>query len=199
MFRLIIEKIFYNPYKVVRKNKNLIVDASSVLLNTMRFRLHSLLNIVEIGNDSTLGCEIVFESEAGKVSIGNHTFINGDTRLISRSSITIGNYVTISWGCTIYDHNSHSLDYIERQKDIDRQLTDHRNGKNFIHSKDWSVVKSRPIIIKDNAWIGFNCIILGGVTIGEGAIVGAGSVVREDVEPWTVVAGNPVVLVKRLR
>ena len=47
-------------------------------------------------------------------------------------------------------------------------------------------------------WIGFESVILAGVTIGEGAIVGAKSVVRKDVEPWTVVAGNPAVVIKRL-
>ena len=66
-------------------------------------------------------------------------------------------------------------------------------------SKDWATVRSRPITIGDKAWIGFDCIILSGVTIGEGAVVGAGSVVRSDVEPWTVVAGNPAVPIKKLQ
>ena len=46
--------------------------------------------------------------------------------------------------------------------------------------------------------IGMNCIILKGVTIGEGAIVGAGSVVTKDVPAWTVVAGNPAIFVKKI-
>jgi galactoside O-acetyltransferase len=146
-----------------------------------------------------IGCSIIFESDGGKVEIGDHTFINGGTSLISRNHIQIGNYVTIAWGCTLYDHNSHSLDYRERQKDIDRQITDYTRGDSFIKSKDWSVVKSKPIIIEDNVWIGFDSVILNGVTIGEGAIVGARSVVREDVEPWTVIAGNPAQIIKRLR
>ncbi|MHC0443739.1 hypothetical protein ACWA1B_23775, partial [Flavobacterium sp. 3-210] len=76
-----------------------------------------------------------------------------------------------------YDHDSHSLDYRERQKDIEQQILDFRSGKNFITNKNWEVVNSKPILIKSYAWIGMNCIILKGVTIGEGAIVGAGSVV----------------------
>ena len=47
-------------------------------------------------------------------------------------------------------------------------------------------------------WIGFDALILKGVHIGEGAIVGARSVVTSNVEPYTVVAGNPAVIVKRL-
>lgn len=199
MIRILIDKILYNPYKFVSKNKNLNFDSSTILFNSMRIRLHSSKNTIDVGKDTMLGCEIIFESETGRVRVGDNTFINGGTKIISKSMIAIGNYVTIAWGCTIYDHNSHSLDYIERQKDIERQLIDHKNGRDFLYSKDWSGVKSRPIIIEDNSWIGFNCIILGGVTIGEGAIVGAGSVVRDCVEPWTVVAGNPAVVVKRLR
>lgn len=53
-----------------------------------------------------------------------------------------------------------------------------------------------PITICDGVWIGARAIILPGVTIGEGAIVAAGAVVTKDVEPWTVVAGNPAKVVK---
>ncbi|MBK8021791.1 MAG: hypothetical protein IPK19_10285 [Chloroflexi bacterium] len=53
-----------------------------------------------------------------------------------------------------------------------------------------------PIRICDKAWIGFNAVILKGVTIGEGAIVGAGSVVTKDVPAWTVVAGNPARIIR---
>jgi maltose O-acetyltransferase len=54
------------------------------------------------------------------------------------------------------------------------------------------------VIINDKAWIGFNAILLKGVVIGEGAVVAAGSVVTKDVEPWTMVAGNPARVIKRL-
>ncbi|MCB0501084.1 MAG: hypothetical protein KDD32_00210 [Bacteroidetes bacterium] len=53
-------------------------------------------------------------------------------------------------------------------------------------------------MIKDKAWIGFNVIILKGVTIGEGAVVGAGSVVTKDVPDYTIVVGNPAKLIKKL-
>ena len=54
-----------------------------------------------------------------------------------------------------------------------------------------------PIVIGDNAWIAGWSIILPGVTIGEGAVVAAGSVVTKDVEPWTVVGGNPARFIKK--
>lgn len=201
MFKQILNKLFYNPYKFVKQHQNIKIQDNSILLKSCTFRFDGKYknNKVSIGRDSMVGCNFIFESDNGEIEVGEHTFINGGTNLISRSKISIGNNVTIAWGCTVYDHNSHSLDFRERQKDIRRQNDDFRNNSNMIISKDWSAVKSKPISIEDNVWIGFDSVILSGVIIGEGAIVGARSVVRQNVEPWTVVAGNPAVLIKRLR
>lgn len=201
MLKQIINKIFYNPYKFIKKHSNIKVSDTTILLKSCIFRFDgkNKQNSVSIGDNTMIGCNFVFESDEGEITIGDNSYIGGGTTLISRNHISIGNSVTIAWGCTIYDHNSHSLDYRERQKDIKRQNYDYRNGRNFIYSKDWSAVKSKPIIIEDNAWIGFDSVILAGVTIGEGSVVGARSVVRQNVEPWTVVAGNPAVVIKRLR
>ncbi|MCF2661720.1 hypothetical protein I6E42_06300 [Pseudoflavonifractor phocaeensis] len=61
---------------------------------------------------------------------------------------------------------------------------------------DYSRIASAPIVIKDRAWLGFNAIILKGVTIGDGAVVGAGSVVTKDVPDYAVVGGNPDKILK---
>ena len=106
----------------------------------------------------------------------------------------------MAWGITIYDHNSHSIHWKERQHDNQQCYADYvqHDGNNIVN-KNWDVVVSKPIIIESKVWIGFNVTILKGVTIGEGAVVGACSVVTKDVEPWTVVGGNPAQIVKRLR
>lgn len=150
-----------------------------------------------IGPNCIVAGHFVFESAEGYVIIGEHTYIGGGS-FISRSGIEIGNNVTIAWGGTFYDHDSHSLDYMKRRRDIDDELNDIRNGRNFIANKNWRDVNSKPIKICNDAWIGMNVIILKGVTVGEGAIVGAGSVVTRDVPAWTVVAGNPARVVKEL-
>ena len=64
--------------------------------------------------------------------------------------------------------------------------------------KNWTVVKDEAIVIESKVWIGFDVTILKGVTVGEGAVIGAKSIVTKNVEPWTVVAGNPAVVVKYL-
>ncbi len=169
---------------------------SAIILEGMR--IDTAVNrkdiCVHIGAESMVGCNFIFESDSGNIEVGERTYIGGGTNIISRSLVIIGSDVTIAWGVWIYDHNSHSLDWRQRRKDIQRQNDDYRNGRNFIASKDWDTVKTRPIKICDKAWIGFNAIILKGVTIGEGAVVGAGAVVTHDVPPYTIVAGNPAVV-----
>jgi len=123
------------------------------------------------------------------VTIGSNTFIGGAS-LVTANRIEIGDDVQIAWGTTIIDHNSHSLDWCERIKDLSGDF----NGT----PKDWTVVKTVPVRVCNKAWIGFNAIILKGVTIGEGAIVGAGSVVTHDVPPYTVVGGNPAQVLRVL-
>lgn len=175
-------------------------DPSSILLKGFKPRFDNPVSgkiYLTIGADCIISGNFIFESSEGKIVIGNHTYI-GDSTFISRTGIYIGNNVTIAWGTYFYDHDSHSLDFRLRRKDIYAELADIRNGRNFIANKDWSCVNSKPITICDDAWIGMNCIILKGVTIGEGAIVGAGSVVTKDVPAWTVVAGNPAKIVKYL-
>lgn len=176
------------------------IDSSTQL--TSSFLLNIIFperrRFIEIGAGNILGCEFRFESREGFVTVGNDNYI-GPSLIICRNRVSIGNHVTIAWGCTIYDHNSHSLDYRERRKDIEREITNMRNGRHFIEDKDWTTVKSAPIVIEDDVWIGMNVIVLKGVTIGRGAIIGAGSVVTKDVPAWTVVAGNPAVIIKRLK
>lgn len=196
---LTIKKIFKRRF-LKKMQPFYISHPSSILTSSFNLRLDnpkSKKKYLTIGEDCIISGNFIFESTEGQVKIGNHSYIGGST-FISQSQITIGDNVTIAWGCTIYDHDSHSLDYRLRRKDIDDELRDIRIGVSFIRNKDWSCVKSKPITIENDAWIGMNCIILKGVTIGEGSVIGAGSVVTKDVPPWTVVAGNPARVVKKL-
>lgn len=193
-------KSFLKYYMLKRLKSYYSVDSSSILTNTFSLRLDVLKDKVYlvVGKDCIIGGSFIFESQEGHVSIGKKTYI-GSSTFICRTDIAIGNNVNIAWGSWFYDHDSHSLDFIERRQDIADELNDIRAGRNFIENKNWNVVNSKPIKICDDAWIGMNCIVLKGVTIGEGAIVGAGSVVTKDVPAWTVVAGNPAKVVKYLK
>jgi galactoside O-acetyltransferase len=143
-----------------------------------------------------IGGTYTFESTTGEVIIGNRVYFAGG-HVICTNKIEIEDDVFLSWGIYLFDNDSHSLDYKHRLTDMQNHLKDWRAGlTNYNVSKDWSNVNSAPIKICRYAWIGMECKILKGVTIGEGAIVGTGSVVTKNVEPWTIVAGNPAKVVK---
>ncbi len=150
-----------------------------------------------VGDQSIIDGTFIFERESGYVSIGERVHI-GSSTFISISEIRIGNDVTIAWDCVFYDHNSHPVPWDERKQDTIIELQDLRQYGDMIRNKNWDHVISRPIVIKDKAWIGFGATILKGVTIGEGAVVAAKSVVVKDIEPYTVVGGNPAQVIKRL-
>ncbi|MEH2319923.1 acyltransferase [Nostoc sp.] len=142
---------------------------------------------VNIDEQTQIIGSIIFDKENASISIGKRVFISGS--VIVAQSVKIGDDVLISWGTTIVDHNSHAISFSYREKDAINWLA----GK-----KDWSYVKILPVKICNKVWIGFNSIILKGVTIGEGAVVGAGSVVTKDVPPWTIVAGNPAQVIREI-
>jgi acetyltransferase-like isoleucine patch superfamily enzyme len=147
-----------------------------------------------VANQSVINGNFVFENNSGQINIGNRTFIGGCT-FICVNKIDIGDDVMFAWGCTVMDNNAHSLIWEERKNDVldwKRGLDEDKTG----FYKNWNGVKHAPICIKNKAWIGFNVIILKGVTIGEGAVVAAGAVVTENVPDFAVVAGNPAKIVK---
>lgn len=146
---------------------------------------------LHIGSESVIHGTFIFEAVTGEISVGNRCFIGSGTKLISRSGISLGNDVLVSWGCTIYDHDGHSVEWEKRKNDILQVYNDICSCGDAGRNKNWDVVETSPIIIEDKAWIGFGVSILKGVHIGEGAVVAANSVVTGDVEPWTVVGGTP--------
>lgn len=182
------------------RNRKLLIQYSSIRDTTINrgitIRLDNPINkkYLTIGDDNIIGSSFIFESKEGEVVIGNNCCILGCT-FISHSSIKIGNYVHVAWGTCIYDHDSHSPNPLHRRKDNKDELECIRKGFNFIQTKDWSVVNSKPIKIEDDVWIGMNSVIFSGITIGRGAIIGAGSYVRMNIPPYAVVIGNPAKII----
>lgn len=176
----------------ILKRKNLLIaDASSDVSHlNIHIRKPTKDTYISVGKDCLLTGSMFLEREKGKISIGDRTYIGGGTKIISAEEVEIGSDVMFSWNCTLIDTNSHSLIFEERKNDNiawKKGMSEGAEGK----YKDWSQVISAKVTIKDKAWIGFNSIILKGVTIGEGAVVAAGSVVTKDVPDYTIVGGNP--------
>lgn len=143
---------------------------------------------VSVGDDSFVEAFLVTDRSPAEITIGARTFI-GRSRLIAAKSITIGDDVLISWDVTIVDHDSHALDFALRANDV----VEWSQGR-----KDWRHVAMAPVTVCDKAWIGFGVSILKGITVGEGAVIAAKSVVTKDVPPWTLVGGNPARVIRTL-
>jgi acetyltransferase-like isoleucine patch superfamily enzyme len=146
-------------------------------------------NQLQIGSNSIINANITFEEKNGVLSVGHRCFI-GRSDLICYRRIRIGDDVIISWGVTIVDHDSHAINWEDRRHDV----ANWAKGQ-----KCWDSVMHSPVIVEDKVWIGFDATILKGVTIGEGAVIGARSVVTKDIPPYTVAVGNPAKVVRNLK
>ena len=203
MLKNFLRKFLFNPSIIQVENKyqnvNLTIG-NSLLFDSfcLSTKLPQERKYLSIGNDCMVGGLFNFESATGEIIIGDRVYIGGG-QFICINKIEIESDVFISWGCYFFDNDSHSVEYRHRLTDMQNHLKDWRAGlPNYNTSKNWGVVKSVPIKVCRFAWIGMECKILKGVTIGEGAIVGSGSVVTKDVAPWTIVAGNPAKVIKEL-
>lgn len=104
--------------------------------------------------------------EPWKLTIGDNCWIDNDVYLYAVDRLSIGSNVVISEGAYIC------------------------TASHDVKSETFEL-ETKPIVINDQSWIASRAIVLPGVTIGEGAVVAAGAVVTKDVEPWTIVGGNP--------
>lgn len=154
---------------------------------------------LEVEADCVIGGIFVFETSSGKIKIGKRTLISGSSMLVSKTSIIVGNDVIIAGGTILYDHDSHSVDWELRKNDVKQQVIDYFETGDQLFHKEWENVKTSQIVIEDGVWIGRDVMILKGVTVGNHSVIGARSVVTRDVEPWTLVAGNPAQVIRRLK
>lgn len=180
------EKLPYQDLSSVATYKNAKIYHDAVIYNPQHDK-----SKITIGDHSLIRGTLLIFPYGGKISIGENCYVGDLSRIWSAEEIVIGNDVLISHNVGITDTNAHETDPVERSV----------NSKIILQTglpKQKGSVVSSPVIIKDKAWINFNSIILKGVTIGEGAIVSAGSVVTKDVAPYTVVGGNPARVIKQL-
>jgi acetyltransferase-like isoleucine patch superfamily enzyme len=173
--------------------ENVFVHESAYVETTYSFLLYrsELPEGVRIGRSSTTYLGTMFDiGPQGRVSIGDFSLIHG-AWFICDSRIEVGDYALVSWNVVFMDTYGASIDPAERRKQLEA-LPFARNRRTPRGAP------AKPIRIGRNVWIGFDCIVLPGVTIGNGSVVGARSVVTEDVPPYTVVAGNPARIIRKI-
>lgn len=146
---------------------------------------------VKIGEKCCLAC-LIQAYCCGEVSIGDRVYIGTRTVLQAKESIRVGNDVIISDNALLTDNNNHPTS--PEMRIIMTACEDYMHDELWT----WKYAESKPIVIEDNVWIGRNAVVMKGVTVGRGSIVALGAVVTHDVPPYTVVAGNPAKIVKKL-
>lgn len=194
---LLIVRLLHWPkrcYKVCMFKKNAVFPSG---MKTVTFSEHAnCFNTTGDKSRISIGhhCDILSCISAmgpnARITIGDYTTLRGGV-VGSVESIAIGSYVISSNHVNIYDNNNHPTDPEIRVRMCESGF--------YSDMWKWEHSEHKPIVIEDNVWIGEYSTILKGVTIGKGAIVASHSVVTKDVEPYTIVAGNPAKIVKRLQ
>lgn len=194
LFKNILFKFYQAAYREARhrelmaerleKNNAAIFDSSVSIDKAVIKNYRQIRNAINIGADSVVEGELMLFRHGGNISIGANCYIGPGTRIWSAKEIKIGSRVLISYGVSIHDNISHPIDPVLRHEDFKHIFF--KGG--FQENVD---LKEETIIIGDDAWIGFNTIILKGISIGKGAVIGAGSLITEDVPDNAIVVGNP--------
>lgn len=151
---------------------------------------------VQIGKKTYIGKGVLI-ANTSKVKIGNHVRITNHSVIngANNGGTYIGNYVAINRNCWITGGGSIKImDYAQMGPNCNILSSNHSFKRDELIFNQGSVDK--PVLIKEDVWLGANVVVLPGVTIGEGAVVGAGSVVTKDIEPYSIVAGVPAKFIK---
>lgn len=163
-----LQKVKYGK-KLKIKGLTYVINKGEIFMgNNVTIKSSFLSNLIGLYQKTIIMTRI----PEAKIIIKDNVGMSGVT-IYSRNYIEIGNNTIIGANTKIIDNDFHPLEVEDRIKDI----------------KD--KIKSKPIIIGDNCFIGCNAIILKGTELGEGCIVGAGAVVSGKYEPNSVIVGNP--------
>jgi acetyltransferase-like isoleucine patch superfamily enzyme len=170
----------------------------SILYTRLFFRQARLIRLpfdirnkkfIKIGANFTtgFGCRIeafpISDDNKTCIYIGDNVQINDYVHIGSIGFISIGNNVLMASKIYITDHNHGSYNDI---------ISDHPMS---IPEKRLAICK--PVIIEDNVWLGESVCVLPGVTIGQGSVIGALSVVSKSIPPYSIAVGSPAKVVKQ--
>lgn len=152
--------------------------------------MSSIRDNICVGRNTHIRGELFVYPYCGRIVIGDDCYIGEGARIWSEKSVQVGDRVLISHNVDIHDCNDHPVEKRARHKHF---LSIIKEG----FTKDFDL-NGQEICIKDDVWIGFAACIMKGVTIGEGAVIAAHTVVTADIPPGVVVGGNPARILKTI-
>lgn len=166
---------------MLRKLRMIIVTLLTRVLHPCGLSIHGIQDLrfntefviknnghITLGKRTTVFNRVTLSANGGKLTLGNHVFFNRNCIAVALQQITIGDNCIFGPGVIVYDH-------------------DHKFNSNGIILGEYN---TSPIIIDNNCWIGANVTILRGTHIGEGCVIGAGTVVKGDISPHSLVTNN---------
>ena len=160
-------RVFIYPF-IIKRGKG------SIIRRNARLDLNAGNKLI-IGDRTIIENHVILNNGIGDIEIGNNTMITSRGMILGPA--LIGNNVVLGIGSQVLGL-THDFEDIE------------------IPIKDQGVSGAK-VIIEDDVWIGGNCVIIQGIKIGKHSLVAAGSVVTKNVEPYTLVAGNPAKPIKK--
>jgi acetyltransferase-like isoleucine patch superfamily enzyme len=173
--------------------RNVVLDETALIETTYSFRTYRSEEPVGLEMARGAGIytgTILDVGPHGRLRLGQCALVTA-VQIICDAEIEIGDYALISWNVILMDTYRVPPDVSGRRRALEQA------AQCAPPSVDGETV-ARPIHIGNNVWIGFDACVLPGVSIGDGVVVGARSVVVEDVAPYTIVAGNPARIIRRL-
>ena len=168
----------YDPQLIAERDacKDLCFEYNNLPPSKKEDRLSLIRKILGKTTGSFLIEQPFFCDYGYNIEIGENFYANMNCIILDEAKVVFGNNVFIAPGCGFYTAE-HPLDVEQRNKGLEY---------------------AKPITIGNNVWIGAQCIILPGVTVGDNSVIGAGSVVTRDIPANVVAAGNPCRVLKNI-
>jgi acetyltransferase-like isoleucine patch superfamily enzyme len=125
-------------------------------------------------------CWLTLDLDNAHIRIGANCFVNLGVMIAAQHGVTIGDWTMVANGCFIGDA-AHRFDDPDTPVPLQ------------------GFTSKGPVTIGENVWLGVNCVVTSGVTIGDRCVIGAGSVVTEDIPPHSIAAGAPARVIRTIR
>jgi acetyltransferase-like isoleucine patch superfamily enzyme len=138
-------------------------------------------------------CRGILRSEPfhpGQILIGDYVYIGDDCIISCAEKIEIGAFSLLAHGVQVFDNDSHPVSSVLRERDYQIVLG--------LLAGERTDIARDAVKIGQRVWVGSNAILMKGISVGDGSIIAAGSVVTSDVPTYTIVAGNPARAVKNI-
>lgn len=173
IFQSIVDTIRLKKLKFALTYNPLLLEIVLNIYHLLGFNKTKLLRYLGCNCPDNVNIDSNFHTiNPAGLTIGKHSSLGDYTQIYCNGNVKIGKYVIFSKNCCLMAGTHHVDDYSDRVDDQD-------------------------ICIEDGCWIGISVTILGGVTIGKGSIIGAGSLVNKDIPPYSIAVGNPCKVIKK--